>query len=129
MTFFIFWTKYAQKVYFQSKTGKVNIIIGFWISLYTKSNFKRTILKHRTKFTQGVIHIVRMHKGGRERSSKMLTIAYKGGGGFQGCVRIPPAPPQFFFGPQSLKISLFFAQVFCTKEAITLPFIFMYKKV
>ena len=35
----------------------------------------------------GLIHIVRTHKGGGEESSQMRTIAYKVGGGFQGCVR------------------------------------------
>ena len=30
---------------------------------------------------RGVIHIVRMHKGGREGSRQMRTIAYGGGGG------------------------------------------------
>ena len=67
----------------------------------------------------GVIHIGLIHKGGREGSSQMRTIALKGEGWFQGCVRTQKE----FFG----KISkLFFV---CTKEVITLSFIFVYRKV
>ena len=52
------------------------------------------------------------HKGGGEGSSQMPTIAYKG-----------PQNLKTFFGPQNLKTFLF-----CTKEAITLPFIIVIEK-
>ena len=58
----------------------------------------------------------------------MRTSAYKGGGGFQGCVQTPP-PPQFFFDHKVSKPVFFLLNFFCTKEAITLPFIIVYKKV
>ena len=70
----------------------------------------------------GIIHIVCTHKGGGEGSSQMRTIAYKGTGRkVQGCVR---AQKKFFLDHRILK--LFF---FCTKEAISLPFIIVYRKV
>ena len=53
----------------------------------------------------GVIHIVRTHKGGGERSSQIRAIAYKGEGGFQGCLR---TQKKIFFEPQNLKVFLFF---------------------
>ena len=49
----------------------------------------------------------------------MRTIAYRGKRGFQGCVRTEKK----IFTPQISKLF-----VFCTKEAITLAFIIMYRK-
>ena len=43
------------------------------------------------------------HTGGGEGSSQMRTIAYKGGVGFQGCVRTQ----KNFFGQQNFKTFLF----------------------
>ena len=65
--------------------------------------------------------IVCTHKGGGERSSQIRAIAYKREGGFQGSVRTQ----KIFF--LNHKISKFF--FFCTKEAITLPFIIVYNNV
>ena len=89
-------------------------------------NFDNCLLNFHAYYTYfsfntlyGIIHIVLTHKGGREGSTQMRTIALKGEGWFQGCVRTQKE----FFG----KISkLFFV---CTKEVITLSFIFVYRKV
>ena len=69
----------------------------------------------------GAMHIVRTHKGRGEGSSQMRTITYQGGGkGFQGYVHTQ----NNFFGATKSQ-NLFF----CTKEAITLPFIIVHRKV
>ena len=52
----------------------------------------------------------------------MRTIGYAGGRGFQGCVR---TQKKYFF--LDYKISKVF--FFCTKKAITLRFIIVYRKV
>ena len=67
----------------------------------------------------GVTHIVHRCKGESEGSSKMHTIAYKGGREFQGCTCMQK---NIFW---TTKSPIFF----CTKEAITLPFIIAYRKV
>ena len=64
--------------------------------------------------TFGVIHIVRTHKGEREGSRQLHTIAHKGGGGGFKVAYVRKKKKSL-----DHKISkLFF---FCTKEAITLP--------
>ena len=68
----------------------------------------------------GVIHTVRTDKGGGEGLSQMRTIAYKRGGRVQDY-----APLQKNFLDHKIS-KLFFL---CTKEAITLPFIMVYRKV
>ena len=73
-------------------------------------------------FSCGVIHIVRRQKGGGG-SSQMRTIGYAGGRGFQGCVRTQKKI-FFFWTTKSQKFSFF-----CTKKAITLRFIIVYRKV
>ena len=65
----------------------------------------------------GVIHIVRTHKGGGEGSNQMRTIAYQEGG----CKRTQKK----IFLDQKISKPFFF----CTKEAVTLPFIIVYRKV
>ena len=76
------------------------------------------------KSRNGVIHKVRTYKGRGEGSSQIAYDCVQGdeGGWFQGCVRTQIF--FFFFGPQNLKTFLF-----CTKEAITLPFIIVHRKV
>ena len=75
------------------------------------------------KSRNGFIHKVRTYKGRGEGSSQIAYDCVQGdeGGSFQGCVRTQIF---FFFGPQNLKTFLF-----CTKEAITLPFIIVHRKV
>ena len=69
-----------------------------------------------------LIHIVRTHKGEGEGSSQMRTIAYKGGGGF----KIAYVRKKDFFLDRQISKPFFF---FCTKEANTLSFIIVYRKV
>ena len=71
----------------------------------------------------GVIHIVRTHKGRGERSSQMRTIACKRGegGGFK-IAYVQKKKKNFL----DHKISKRF--VFCTKETMTLPFIIVIEK-
>ena len=81
---------------------------------------QKVIIKLKRTFQNWVIHTVRTHKGGGEGSSQTRTIAFKGGR-FQGCVSTQKS---FFLDRKISK--LFF---FCTKEAITLSFIIVYRKV
>ena len=67
----------------------------------------------------GVTHIVHMYKGEGEGSSQMHTIAYKGGREFQGCTCMQ----------KNIFWTLKSRNFFCTKEAVTLPFITAYRKV
>ena len=70
---------------------------------------------------EGIIRIVLTYKKGGEGSRQMRTIAYKGEGGLR--LRTYPKTKRFL----DHKISkLFF---FCTKEAITLLFIIVFRKV
>ena len=69
-----------------------------------------------------LIHIVRTHKGEGEGSTQMRTIAYKGGGGFKVAY---VSKNDFFWTAKSQNLSFFF----CTKEANTLSFIIVYRKV
>ena len=62
-----------------------------------------------------------MHKGGGEGSSQMRTIEYKGGG--EGGFKVACVRKKICFGLQNRK-----AFLFCAKEAITLPFIIVYRK-
>ena len=64
----------------------------------------------------GFTHIVRTHKGGGEGSSQMRAIPYKGRWGF----KVAYVRKKNFLDHKILKF--FF---FCTKEAITLPFILL----
>ena len=59
-----------------------------------------------------------MHKGEGQGSSQMCTIAYKGGGGFK-VAHVPKK--NVFWTAESQNFC-------CTKEAITLPFIIIYRK-
>ena len=68
----------------------------------------------------GVIHIVRTHKGGRERSSQLHVIVYKGGR----VSSIAYVRKKKYFLDHKIS-KLFF---FCAKEAITLAFIIVYRK-
>ena len=54
----------------------------------------------------------------------MRTIAHRGVGGGGVGLKVAYVRKKTIFGPQNLK-TIFF----CTKEAITLPFIIMYRKV
>ena len=84
---------------------------------------KRRISRYATRYIRywGVIHIVRTHKGGEEGSNQMRTIAYKGEGeGF----KVAYVRKNFFLYLKILK--LFF---FCKKEAATIPFTIVYRKV
>ena len=91
-----------------------------------KPQYRKKIIRiyDRKLSFKGVIHIVRTHKGGGEGSSQMRTIAYKGGGGFQGYVRMQKK----FFGPQNLKtfvflynISYYIAIYYCVYKSVNGP--------
>ena len=82
---------------------------------------EKVIIKLKRTFQNWVIHTVRTHKGGGEGSSQMRTIAFKGGGEVS---RLRKYAKKFYLDRKISK--LFF---FCTKEAITLSFIIVYRKV
>ena len=97
------------------------IYIKFHIYSYDKFWCTRRLFFISSSFLLRVIHIVCTHKEGGEGSSQMRTIVDKRG---EGCFKVVYVHKNIFLDH---KISKRF--FFCTKEAITLPFSIVYRKV
>ena len=79
------------------------------------------IISDSVSLFRGHLHSMYVQKGEGRGQTKCIRLCARGEGGFQGCVLTQKT--KIFL---DRKISKFFS--FCTKEAITLAFIIVYRK-